>query len=130
MTLTVHALLHVADTIERIGPVWAWWSFPIERQCGHLQRQITSKRYPFVNLDNYITLAAQLKNAKLIYNISDENLSLERPTRKKVALELHDECAHHPCITCGTDLTQHNCRQRHYSSRQSPQWLPQGWVRW
>ena len=28
--LTIHALLHVADTIEVLGPVWAWWSFPIE----------------------------------------------------------------------------------------------------
>jgi hypothetical protein len=95
MTLTVHGLLHIADTIERIGPVWAWWSFPIERQCGHLQRQITSKRYPFANLDNYITQAAQLKTAKLIYNIAEEDLSLERPVKKKVAFELDDECMGH-----------------------------------
>ena len=92
MTLTIHGLLHIADTIERIGPIWAWWSFPIERQCGRLQRHINSKRHPFANLDNYIMLAAQLKTVKLIYNIADENLSPERPTKKKVAYELHDEC--------------------------------------
>jgi len=92
MTLTVHGLLHIADTIERISPVWAWWSFPIKRQCGHLQRQINSKRHPFANLDSYILLASQLKMVKLIYNITNEDLSLERPVVKKVALELRDEC--------------------------------------
>ena len=92
MTLTVHGLLHVADTIERIGPVWAWWSFPVERQCGRLQRHIASRRHPFANLDNHIMLANQLKAAKLIYNVTNEDLSLEPPTAKKVAFELHDEC--------------------------------------
>lgn len=104
MTLTVHGLLHVADTIERIGPVWVWWSFPIERQCGHLQRHITSKRNPFVNLDNYITLTAQFKTAKLIYNITDKDLSLERPTRK-TGLELRDECTYYLSMMCVIDLT-------------------------
>jgi len=101
MTLTVHGLLHIADTIERIGPVWAWWSFPIERQCGHLQRQITSKRHPFANLDNYILLARQLEMTKLIYNITTEDLSLKRPVGKKKAFELRDECT--CCCLCGTE---------------------------
>ena len=109
MTLTVHGLLHVADTIERIGPVWAWWSFPIERQCGRLQRHITSKRRPFVNLDNYITLAAQFKIAKLIYNITDKDLSLERPA-KKMGVELHDECMHCPFTLLVINLMLTNFR--------------------
>ena len=103
MTLTVHGLLHVAETIERIGPVWAWWSFPIERQCGHLQRHITSKRHPFANLDNYITLAAQFKTTKLIYNITDEDLSLDEPAQK-VGLVLVNECTFNFYITHGVDL--------------------------
>ena len=37
-------------------------------------------------------LAAQLKTAKLIYNIVDEDLSLKRPAKRRVAYELHDEC--------------------------------------
>jgi len=114
MTLTVHGLLHVADTIERIGPVWAWWSFPIERQCGRLQRHITSKRRPFANLDNYITLAAQFKTAKLIYNIADEDLSLERPA-KKMGVELHDECMCHLFTSLAMNLTLANFRRRYYS---------------
>jgi hypothetical protein len=92
MTLMVHVLVHIADTIERIGHIWAWWSFPIERQCGRLQRHITDKRHPFSNLDNYLTLAAQLKNIKLIYNLSDNDLSLDRPVKQRKGLTLHDEC--------------------------------------
>lgn len=107
MTLTVHGLLHVADTIERIGPVWAWWSFPIERQCGRLQRYITSRRHPFANLDSHITLANQFKMAKLIYNIVDEDLSLDRPTKKKPGFELHDECMRSLCMMCETCLMLH-----------------------
>lgn len=109
MTLTIHGLLHIADTIERIGPVWAWWSFPIERQCGRLQRHITNKRHPFANLDTYITLAAQLRTTQLIYNIADEDLSLgESP--KKTGLKLHGECTHSLCTTCKTNLMFHNFR--------------------
>lgn len=28
--LTVHALLHIADSIEAMGPVWCYWAFPME----------------------------------------------------------------------------------------------------
>ena len=98
MTLTVHGLLHIADSIERIGPVWTWWSFPIERQCGRLKRHITDKRHPFTNLDNYITLATQFKTAKLIYNITEEDLSLDKPTNEKKGLHLEDECTCSHCI--------------------------------
>jgi hypothetical protein len=93
MTLTVHALLHVADTIEQVGPVWAWWSFPIERQCGRLHCHITSPQHPSMNLDNYLALAAQLKNVMMIYNIARKELTLKRKMKVKPALELHDECA-------------------------------------
>ena len=42
MTLTVHTLLHIADTIETIGLVWVWQSFLIECQCGRFQQKITA----------------------------------------------------------------------------------------
>lgn len=127
MTLTVHGLLHIADTIERIGPVWAWWSFPIERQCGRLQRHITSKHHPFVNLDNYITLANQFKTAKLIYNISDKDLSLDGPAKKKPGFELHDECTCSPRMACKTDLMFLGFRRRNYPPCPRSSRLPQGW---
>ena len=94
MTLTVHALLHVADTIKTIGPVWTWWSFPIERQCGRFQRKIKSRKHPYTNLDNYLLQDAQLKQVKTIYNLADADLSIGAcPTKKRVELTLQDTCA-------------------------------------
>lgn len=26
--VTVHALLHIADSIEEMGPIWTYWAFP------------------------------------------------------------------------------------------------------
>ncbi|KAH7903169.1 hypothetical protein BJ138DRAFT_1138781 [Hygrophoropsis aurantiaca] len=39
-TLTIHALAHIADSIEDSGPVWTSWAFPMERFCGRLQAAI------------------------------------------------------------------------------------------
>jgi hypothetical protein len=106
MTLTVHRLLHIAETIERIGPVWAWWSFPIERQCGRLKRHIVDKHHPFTNLDNYITLATQFKNVKLIYNITDKDISPDEPAKEKKGLHLDDDCMFslHVKLMYGSDV--------------------------
>ena len=71
-TLTIHALLHVADTIEVLGPVWAWWSFPIERECGFQQRSIMSRRFPYVNLDRSLVRQAQLDQIALLYDLNKE----------------------------------------------------------
>ncbi|KAI0052945.1 hypothetical protein FA95DRAFT_1482442 [Auriscalpium vulgare] len=85
--VTIHALLHIADSIKMSGPVWASWAFPIERQCGLLQRAIKSRRNPYVNLDNYISDAAQLNQIKLVYNLS-VNLSLKPPAQDKNGISL------------------------------------------
>ena len=101
MTLTIHALLHVADTIETIGPVWTWWSFPIERQCGRFQRKIKSRKHPYTNLDNYILQDAQLKQIKMIYNLSDTDLLIGEHSAKKkrVELLLEGECMFEALVT-------------------------------
>ncbi|KAJ3925902.1 MAG: hypothetical protein NXY57DRAFT_1051582 [Lentinula lateritia] len=76
--LTIHGLLHIPDALEEIGPVWTHWAFPTERYCGHLQPAIKSRRHPFVAIDNYIVLQAQLSQIKLIYGVEDD-LSLKPP---------------------------------------------------
>ncbi|TFK64165.1 hypothetical protein BDN72DRAFT_774893, partial [Pluteus cervinus] len=75
--LTIHALLHIADSIEILGPPWAYWAFPMERFCGHLQPIIHSRRYPFANIDNYVTATAQLAQVKLLYSLGNQ-LSMRR----------------------------------------------------
>ena len=70
--LTVHALLHIADSIEAMGPVWAYWAFPMERLCGKLLCCIKSRRHPFASIDSYITAVAQLEQIKNRYNAHDQ----------------------------------------------------------
>ncbi|KAJ4496886.1 hypothetical protein C8R41DRAFT_760931 [Lentinula lateritia] len=77
--LTIHGLLHIADSIEQIAPVWASWAFPTERFCGQLQPAIKSRRYPFANIDNYISANAQPSHIKILYGLEDD-LNLKRKT--------------------------------------------------
>ncbi|TFK19795.1 hypothetical protein FA15DRAFT_682829 [Coprinopsis marcescibilis] len=57
---TVHTLLHIADGIEQMGPMWVYWAFPMEQYCLKLSRAITSRRFPWSNLSNRVTATAQL----------------------------------------------------------------------
>ncbi|KAJ2924111.1 hypothetical protein H1R20_g12985, partial [Candolleomyces eurysporus] len=70
--VTIHALLHIADGIEAMGPVWAYWAFPIERFCGKLGRTIKSRRNPYKNLDNRLLLLVQMTQLKNTYHLEDQ----------------------------------------------------------
>lgn len=80
--VTIHALLHVADSILAVGPVWASWAFPTERYCGKLQQAIASRRYPFMALDRFVSKEAALTHVMLKFNIEDE-LLFRSPARKQ-----------------------------------------------
>jgi hypothetical protein len=75
--VTIHALLHIADYIKAVGPVWVSWAFPMERFCGLLQPSIKSRRFPYSSIDKYVVNAARLSQCKIIYSVVDE-LSLTR----------------------------------------------------
>ena len=72
--LTIHALLHIPDQIRWMGPCWTTWAFPIERQCGYFQRSIKSRRNPYANMDQHLTDISQLRQIKVLYNLTDEQL--------------------------------------------------------
>ena len=74
--LTIHALLHIPDSIEYAGPVWTSWAFPMERFCGRLLPAFKSRRHPWPNVDNYVVASCQLSQIKLKYGLADE-LSLK-----------------------------------------------------
>ncbi|KAI6014252.1 hypothetical protein BKA83DRAFT_4465893 [Pisolithus microcarpus] len=65
--MTIHALLHIADSIEATGPIWTSWSFPIEHFCGQLQPVIRT---------THIVHDAQLTQLEIVYNLKNE-LSLQ-----------------------------------------------------
>ncbi|KDQ54188.1 hypothetical protein JAAARDRAFT_135904 [Jaapia argillacea MUCL 33604] len=68
--LTVHALLHIADSIEFAGPVWAYWAFPMERYCGSIQPAIKNWHYPWASINRYMIEKARLTEIKLKYNLA------------------------------------------------------------
>ncbi|KIY51358.1 hypothetical protein FISHEDRAFT_37513 [Fistulina hepatica ATCC 64428] len=80
-TLNVHALLHIADSIELCGPVWCYWAFPMERYCCSLQPALRSRRFPWASLDRFVVEQAQLTQVKWLYNIAEE-LRLAPPPRR------------------------------------------------
>ena len=85
--LTVHALLHIAPTIRAMGPVWAYWAFPMERYCGDIGRNIKSRRFPYATINKYITSQAQLTHVILLYGLHDQ-LSLRPPQSHDKDLQL------------------------------------------
>ncbi|KAI5891116.1 uncharacterized protein SCHCODRAFT_01096617, partial [Schizophyllum commune H4-8] len=78
-------LLHIADSIEQMGPVWTYWAFTMERFCGRVQRAIHSRRFPWANIDVHLTAMAQINQLKLLYGpkIAQE-LSLTAPPKARV----------------------------------------------
>ena len=50
--ISFHYLLHVADSIEDLGPCRGFWQFLMERLCGMLIPLVSSRKLPYVNLFN------------------------------------------------------------------------------
>jgi hypothetical protein len=72
-----------------MGPVWAYWAFPMERYCGDVIRNIRSRRFPYASINRYITSRAQLTHISLLYGL-DEKLCLQPPASndRNLILEL------------------------------------------
>jgi hypothetical protein len=67
--VTIHALLHIVDSIEQCGPVWCYWCFAMERYSGNrISGVIGSKRFPWADLDRRVLEDAQLTQIKVYYN--------------------------------------------------------------
>ncbi|KAF8986626.1 hypothetical protein BDQ17DRAFT_1393639 [Cyathus striatus] len=74
--VTTHALLHIAEGICAMAPVWCYWAFPMERYCGKLQPAICSHHFPYSLLDRFVVEDAQLTQIKTVYDVANE-LSLQ-----------------------------------------------------
>ncbi|PBK74577.1 hypothetical protein ARMSODRAFT_878567, partial [Armillaria solidipes] len=73
-------LLHIANSIEAMGPVWCYWAFPMEQYCGKLQPSIRSHHFPYRSLDRFVLESTQLTQLQILYKLHDE-LALW-PTRR------------------------------------------------
>jgi hypothetical protein len=57
----VHVLLHIADGIEAVGPVWTAWAFVMERYCGYIKRSpVRSRKHAQASTDKRILETTQL----------------------------------------------------------------------
>lgn len=95
--LTIHALLHIAPTIRFLGPVWTYWAFPMERHCGDIVRHIKSRRYPYININNYVISCAHLTQIRLLYDVEDA-LSFHAPISSQRSFTL-------PSCKCYSNVT-------------------------
>lgn len=63
--VTIHALLHIADSIQWLGPPWVYWMFATERLCGEIPRAIKSRRFPYEAINNHLENMACLSSVLL-----------------------------------------------------------------
>ena len=86
-------------TIRAIGPVWAYWAFPMEKYCSDILHHIQSRRFPYASINKYITSRAQLTHISLLYNLEKDLKFGTGPSHDRdVCLPLCESVAHHP--TC------------------------------
>ncbi|KAJ7625431.1 hypothetical protein B0H17DRAFT_1218741 [Mycena rosella] len=71
-TLPIHALLHITENIRKIGPMWCFWAFVMERFCGSLVPAVKSRKYPFTSLAHRIQDVTQLRQIKSLYSLTAE----------------------------------------------------------
>ncbi|KAI0707239.1 hypothetical protein C8Q76DRAFT_817548, partial [Earliella scabrosa] len=93
--LTIHALLHIADSIIQAGPVWAAWAFPMERYCGALQPAIANRRFPYASLNRHVLDRARLDQIKLRYGQAvktELRLSPPRALTSGTSITGYDTC--------------------------------------
>ena len=85
--LMIHALLHIGPSIRAIGPVWAYWAFPMERYCGTLSCNIKSRCYPFISLNTYVCASMHLTQVQSVYNLFNELCFEPKPSKCQFKLE-------------------------------------------
>ncbi|KZT34291.1 hypothetical protein SISSUDRAFT_955500, partial [Sistotremastrum suecicum HHB10207 ss-3] len=53
-------VLHIAPGIRKAAPVWALWTFIVERFCGRLAKAVTSRQHPYSVMNRHVLELAQL----------------------------------------------------------------------
>jgi hypothetical protein len=82
--ITIHGLLHIADSIVAAGPVWCSWAFPMERFCGVLQRAVKGRRFVWASIANVVLQQAQLAHVRNKFNLfGDHAISLRPPPNSR-----------------------------------------------
>lgn len=72
MKMCIHYMLHVSLSIQKNGPCWATWQFPIERVCGMLLPLARSRLHPYKNIINNIYVIELFNHLQFYKNINQK----------------------------------------------------------
>lgn len=67
----VHMLLHIADYIQAIGPVWVSWQFAMECYCGDLSSHVANLHYPYANMAECILSKSTIYHLQNKYDLGE-----------------------------------------------------------
>ncbi|KAG8681010.1 hypothetical protein FRC11_001700, partial [Ceratobasidium sp. 423] len=89
--VNVHYLLHIADSIEYMGPIWCYWAYPMERFCSFIINSVKSRRYPYANIDERVLNRARLQMILQKYRLIDKEpfTGRKRPEESNGATLVH-----------------------------------------
>jgi hypothetical protein len=73
-----HDIIHFPDVIEKLGPMWVYTQFPMERLIGVLGPLVRSGRHPYQNLVNEIESHQYLSALRFIFP------KFNRPTESRM----------------------------------------------
>ena len=71
-TTVIHGLLHVTANIRYCAPIWATWTFHVERMCRDFQGNLGSKSAPASSIDKRVLHGAYLNQLDSRFNLNDE----------------------------------------------------------
>ncbi|EUC55299.1 transposase family Tnp2 protein, partial [Rhizoctonia solani AG-3 Rhs1AP] len=81
--VNTHYLLHIADSIEYMGPIWCYWAYPMERFCSFVLNSVKSRRYPYANIDERVLNRARLQIILHKYRLIDKVPFTSRKQREE-----------------------------------------------
>jgi hypothetical protein len=87
-------MLHVSASIQRNGPCWVTWQFPIERVFGMLLPLTRSRLHPYKNLINnvyFIELFNHLQFYKTIQQIIFSPMAIKDSKQHTFSAEGYEE---------------------------------------
>ena len=84
-----HQLLHVADCITDLGPMWSYWQFPCERFCGTLVSSVRSRSKPDRNLS--LNTECQELRSHLQYTMQSPQLDIAAEVEDSIWCEVDSD---------------------------------------
>jgi hypothetical protein len=83
-TITFHLLLHLVDGIRLLGPLYTWWSFPLERYGLMLKELCHSRKNPEASICNQALLAESVE----LYSFASHSRAWYDANRLSLALRM------------------------------------------